>query len=109
MTNQSEWQRPAAVTLSRTCPAAGSGTSTSTTSGPPPTVRYCTARIPIAPLVADPSGDRLSAVEMLAAPDGTALAVRRTGSGTPVVLVHGSAGGLDSWDPVLPFLDGFQC
>jgi pimeloyl-ACP methyl ester carboxylesterase len=45
---------------------------------------------------------------MLPAPDGTALAVRRTGSGAPVVFVHGSAGGLDSWDPVLPFLDGFQ-
>jgi pimeloyl-ACP methyl ester carboxylesterase len=39
--------------------------------------------------------------------DGTTLAVRRVGEGTPVVLVHGSAGGLDSWDPVLPFLDGF--
>jgi pimeloyl-ACP methyl ester carboxylesterase len=42
------------------------------------------------------------------AADGTTLAVRRTGEGVPVVLVHGSAGGLDSWDPVLPFLDGFE-
>src|SRR3712207_5283452 len=49
MTNQSEWQSPAAVTRSRTWPGPGSGTSTSTTSGPLPTVRYCTARIPIAP------------------------------------------------------------
>jgi pimeloyl-ACP methyl ester carboxylesterase len=32
--------------------------------------------------------------------------VRRTGSGAPVVLVHGSAGGLDSWDPVVPLLAG---
>lgn len=36
--------------------------------------------------------------------DGTRLRARRSGRGTPVVLVHGSAGGLDSWDPVLPFL-----
>jgi pimeloyl-ACP methyl ester carboxylesterase len=40
--------------------------------------------------------------------DGTTLAVRRTGTGTPLVLVHGSAGGLESWDPVVPFLDGFE-
>jgi pimeloyl-ACP methyl ester carboxylesterase len=36
---------------------------------------------------------------------GVSLAVKRFGAGTPVVLVHGSAGGLDSWDPVLPFLE----
>ncbi|TYB91579.1 alpha/beta hydrolase [Micromonospora sp. WP24] len=29
--------------------------------------------------------------------DGTRLAVRRTGTGDPVVLVHGSGGGLHSW------------
>jgi pimeloyl-ACP methyl ester carboxylesterase len=39
------------------------------------------------------------------AADGTGLVARRTGRGTPVVLVHGSAGGLDSWDPVVPLLD----
>ncbi len=38
------------------------------------------------------------------AADGTRLAVRRFGRGTPVVLVHGSAGGLDSFDPVVPLL-----
>ncbi|MEV6634333.1 alpha/beta hydrolase [Actinoplanes sp. NPDC051470] len=37
--------------------------------------------------------------------DGTLLAVRRRGRGPAVVLVHGSAGGLDSWDPVVPHLD----
>jgi pimeloyl-ACP methyl ester carboxylesterase len=47
---------------------------------------------------------RLAFVETITAPDGTTLVARRTGDGTPVVLVHGSAGGLDSWDPVLPFL-----
>jgi len=42
------------------------------------------------------------------AADGTTLALRRTGTGVPVVLVHGSAGGLESWDPVVPFLDGLE-
>ncbi|MBY8870244.1 alpha/beta hydrolase [Micromonospora sp. PLK6-60] len=32
--------------------------------------------------------------------DGTRLVVRRTGSGDPVVLVHGSGGGLHSWATV---------
>jgi pimeloyl-ACP methyl ester carboxylesterase len=36
--------------------------------------------------------------------DGTELAANTTGEGPPVVLVHGSAGGLDSWDPVVPLL-----
>ena len=47
-------------------------------------------------------------MESIPAADGTPLAVRRTGTGVPVVLVHGSAGGLESWDPVIPFLDGFE-
>jgi pimeloyl-ACP methyl ester carboxylesterase len=47
-------------------------------------------------------------MESITAADGTPLAVRRTGTGAPVVLVHGSAGGLESWDPVLPFLDGLE-
>ena len=37
--------------------------------------------------------------------DGTELVARRTGRGTPLVLVHGSAGGLDSWDPIVPLLN----
>ena len=37
--------------------------------------------------------------------DGTRLAARRRGSGPAVVLVHGSSGGLDSWDPIAPFLE----
>jgi pimeloyl-ACP methyl ester carboxylesterase len=36
--------------------------------------------------------------------DGTTLVARRSGRGQPVVLVHGSSGGLDSWDGVAPFL-----
>ncbi|MFD7292402.1 alpha/beta fold hydrolase [Streptomyces sp. NPDC059897] len=32
--------------------------------------------------------------------DGTAIAHRRFGSGPPVVMVHGSGGGLHSWQPV---------
>lgn len=43
------------------------------------------------------------------AADGTRLVARRIGRGTPVVLVHGSAGGLESWDPVVPLLsDEFE-
>src|SRR3954449_3052943 len=48
-------------------------------------------------------------MQTITAADGTTLAVRRTGKGTPVVLVHGSAGSLDSWDPVVPHLaDAFE-
>jgi pimeloyl-ACP methyl ester carboxylesterase len=43
-------------------------------------------------------------VEELPSADGAVLAVRRAGRGEPVILVHGSAGGLDSWDPVLPMI-----
>lgn len=39
-------------------------------------------------------------------PDGTGLAVRRLGQGVPVVMVHGSAGGLDSWNDVTRLLAG---
>jgi pimeloyl-ACP methyl ester carboxylesterase len=50
-----------------------------------------------------------SVLATVTAADGTSLAVRRAGRGAPVVLVHGSAGGLDSWDPVLPLLaDEFE-
>ena len=37
--------------------------------------------------------------------DGTRLVVRKSGQGPPVVLVHGSNGGLDSWDPIRPLLE----
>jgi pimeloyl-ACP methyl ester carboxylesterase len=36
--------------------------------------------------------------------DGTRLTVKQAGNGDPVILVHGSAGGLDSWDPIVPML-----
>jgi pimeloyl-ACP methyl ester carboxylesterase len=46
---------------------------------------------------------------LVTAADGTQLIARRTGQGVPVVLVHGSAGGLGSWDPVTPLLgDEFE-
>src|SRR5690349_19887697 len=38
--------------------------------------------------------------------DGTRLVVRRTGAGDPVVLLHGSGGGLHSWAPVAERLAG---
>src|SRR4051812_19457742 len=41
--------------------------------------------------------------------DGTRLAVRMAGCGMPVVMVHGSGGGLQSWDPVIDLLtDEFE-
>lgn len=36
--------------------------------------------------------------------DGTAVGYRRTGSGPPLVMVHGSGGGLHSWQPVAELL-----
>ncbi len=51
----------------------------------------------------------LVAMTSLTAPDGIRLVTRRTGRGTPVVLIHGSSGGLGSWDPVAPYLsDEFE-
>ncbi len=38
--------------------------------------------------------------------DGTRLVVRRSGTGDPVVLLHGSGGGLHSWAPVAERLAG---
>ncbi|MEU8662465.1 alpha/beta fold hydrolase, partial [Actinoplanes philippinensis] len=38
--------------------------------------------------------------------DGTALAVRRRGAGDPVLLLHGSGGGLHSWAQVAELLAG---
>lgn len=41
--------------------------------------------------------------------DGTRLVARRTGDGIPIVMVHGSAGGLDSWDGIANLLaDEFE-
>src|SRR5690348_579523 len=41
--------------------------------------------------------------------DGTTLVARRSGRGIPLVFIHGSSGGLDSWDGVAPFLaDSFE-
>jgi pimeloyl-ACP methyl ester carboxylesterase len=40
--------------------------------------------------------------------DGTKLAMRRYGSGTQLVLVHPSSGGLDSFAPIVPLLEGFE-
>jgi pimeloyl-ACP methyl ester carboxylesterase len=43
------------------------------------------------------------------AADGTHLVGRRMGRGKPVVLIHGSGGGLNSFDPVAPLLaDEFE-
>ncbi len=44
----------------------------------------------------------------LTAPDGTELVAEVTGSGPPVVFVHGSNGGLDSWADIGARLTGYQ-
>jgi len=44
----------------------------------------------------------------LTAPDGTALAVESSGTGPPVVFVHGSNGGLHSWAGVAEHLTGHR-
>src|SRR4051812_592945 len=50
---------------------------------------------------------KLGCVEIdVVSADGTTLVARRYGDRPPVVLVHGSSGGLDSWDGVVPLLAG---
>ncbi|GIE88648.1 alpha/beta fold hydrolase [Actinoplanes regularis] len=44
--------------------------------------------------------------ELIRSADGTRLVVRRAGTGDPVVLLHGSGGGLHSWAPVVERLAG---
>ncbi|MEH3131437.1 MAG: alpha/beta hydrolase [Mycolicibacterium neoaurum] len=44
----------------------------------------------------------------LAGPDGTELVTEVTGSGPPVVFVHGSNGDLDSWADIADRLSGYQ-
>jgi len=44
----------------------------------------------------------------LTSPDGTGLAVEVTGSGPPVVFVHGSNGDLNSWADIGARLTGYQ-
>lgn len=41
---------------------------------------------------------------LIVSADGTKLAVRRVGSGPPVVMLHGSGGGLHSWEAVANLL-----
>jgi len=44
-------------------------------------------------------------METVTSPDGTTIAYERTGSGAPLVLVHGSAGDHTRWGRVQPLLD----
>jgi pimeloyl-ACP methyl ester carboxylesterase len=44
------------------------------------------------------------ALEFATSRDGTPIAFSRTGSGTPLVLVHGTGAGRARWDPVLALL-----
>ncbi len=45
--------------------------------------------------------------DRFAASDGTMLAFRRSGSGPPLVLVHGTVSDGGRWRPILPFLEPF--
>ena len=49
--------------------------------------------------------DGAGASDRFAASDGTRLAYRRSGSGPPLVLVHGTASDGGRWRPILPFLE----
>ncbi|MER5439918.1 alpha/beta hydrolase [Streptomyces sp. NPDC002790] len=52
---------------------------------------------------------RLGPIASLESADGTAVAYRQFGAGPPVVMVHGSGGGLHSWQPVAECLaDRFE-
>lgn len=44
--------------------------------------------------------------ESFASFDGARIYYRRVGSGSPVIMVHGSGGGLHSWQPVAEYLAG---
>ncbi len=43
--------------------------------------------------------------EIVSSPDGTSIAVWRSGSGPPLILVHGAAADHKRWAPVLPALE----
>ncbi len=44
-------------------------------------------------------------MEKVVSRDGTSIALRRSGAGAPLVLVHGTGGTWERWTPVLPFLE----
>lgn len=43
-------------------------------------------------------------LHIVRSPDGTSIAMSRSGSGRPLVLVHGTSANRSRWDPVLPAL-----
>src|SRR5688572_26807167 len=45
------------------------------------------------------------ALEQVISPDGTAIAVWRSGAGPPLVLVHGTTADHSRWAPVVPALE----
>jgi pimeloyl-ACP methyl ester carboxylesterase len=48
-------------------------------------------------------------METVTSGDGTRLAVERTGSGPPVVCIHGTSASRDVWDGFAGALDGAEC
>jgi pimeloyl-ACP methyl ester carboxylesterase len=47
----------------------------------------------------------LQTIETIRSKDGTSLAYRRSGTGPPLILVHGTAGSYIRWAPILPALE----
>ncbi len=47
----------------------------------------------------------ISGMETILSPDGVRIAFQKTGSGTPLILVHGTTADHERWAPVLPGLD----
>jgi pimeloyl-ACP methyl ester carboxylesterase len=50
-------------------------------------------------------GRQEKTVETIISPDGTAIAYQRSGAGSPLVLLHGTAGSSVRWAPILPALE----
>ena len=44
-------------------------------------------------------------METIVSKDGTAIACKRSGTGSPLVLVHGTSGSHARWSPILPILE----
>jgi pimeloyl-ACP methyl ester carboxylesterase len=62
------------------------------------------------PLAGEPLGFPLGLASTVRTDDGAELAIRRAGTGLPVVVVHGLTGNRDDWGPVARRLlnDGFE-
>lgn len=53
----------------------------------------------------EPTAEFSTVTETVTSPDGTTIAVERSGSGPPVVFVHGAGADYTSWDLIRPLLE----